>query len=393
MDFSFQPELLKDYGIALTRGDYERNGATKVVVGMSGGVDSSVCALLLKLQGYDVLGLFMKNWDETNPDGTCPADADYQDVIRVCEKIDIPYYSVNFVKEYWNSVFEEFLQDYRNGFTPNPDILCNREIKFKVFFERAKLLGANFLATGHYCQVEDGQLLKGADRNKDQTYFLYAINRSVLTDVLFPIGHLPKPRVRELAARFDLATKEKKDSTGICFIGERNFKNFLSQYIESQRGDFVTLDGKVLGQHDGACFYTPGQRKGMGIGGPGEPWFVVRKNLERNEVVLAQGQDHPALYSDGLRARELNWLSLPSASTFKCRAKVRYRQVEEECTVTVTGEEVEVHFAKPQRAMTLRQSIVFYDGEVCLGGGIITEINPDFFERGMSLPEVPAVQV
>ncbi len=393
MNFDFNPELLSAYGITLSESEFKANRSTKVVVGMSGGVDSSVSALLLKLQGYDVLGLFMKNWDETNPDGSCPADQDYQDVIRVCEKIDIPYYSVNFVKEYWNSVFEEFLSDYRKGHTPNPDILCNREIKFKVFFERAKLLGARYLATGHYCQIEDGHLKKGADLNKDQTYFLYAINRNVLTDVLFPIGHLPKPKVRELATLFDLATQAKKDSTGICFIGERNFKNFLSQYIESQKGKFVTLEGRVLGEHDGACFYTLGQRKGMGIGGPGEPWFVVRKNLIQNEVILAQGQDHPALYSDGLKASELNWLVEPKKSSFSCKAKVRYRQTEEECEVEIQGDEVIVRFKKPQRAMTVRQSIVFYDGETCLGGGIISEINPDFYERGVSLPEIFASQI
>jgi tRNA-uridine 2-sulfurtransferase len=397
MNFDFNPELLSAYGITLSKDEYDKNRTVKVVVGMSGGVDSSVSALLLKLQGYDVLGLFMKNWDETNPDGSCPADADYQDVIRVCEKIDIPYYSVNFVKEYWDSVFEEFLSDYRKGHTPNPDILCNREIKFKVFFERAKLLGAKFLATGHYCQIEkrnDGHVLrKGADLNKDQTYFLYAINRNVLGEVLFPIGHLPKPKVRELATRFDLATKAKKDSTGICFIGERNFKEFLSQYIDSQKGNFVNLDGKILGQHDGACFYTLGQRKGMGIGGPGEPWFVVRKNLETNEVVLAQGQDHPALYSDGLEANELNWLVKPLETHFKCKAKVRYRQVEEDCMVEIQRDKIIVQFEKPQRAVTVRQSIVLYQGETCLGGGIISKINSDFYERGISLPEILASQV
>lgn len=393
MNFYFNPELLSAYGVTLSQAEYDENRKIKVVVGMSGGVDSSVSALLLKLQGYDVLGLFMKNWDETNPDGTCPADLDYQDVIRVCEKIDIPYYSVNFVKEYWDSVFEEFLSDYRQGHTPNPDILCNREIKFKVFFERAKLLGARYLATGHYCQVEDGKLLKGADLNKDQTYFLYAINKNVLSDVLFPIGHLPKPKVRELAELFDLATKAKKDSTGICFIGERNFKNFLSQYIDSQKGNFVTLDGKILGQHDGACFYTPGQRKGMGIGGPGEPWFVVRKNLSTNEVILAQGQDHPALYSDALKATELNWLVLPQKKIFNCKAKVRYRQTEEDCSVEIRDQEVFVKFDRPQRAMTVRQSIVFYDGQICLGGGIISAIDSDFYERGLSLPEILSSQI
>lgn len=390
MNRSFRPELLKEYGITLTEDQYRQNATKTVVVGMSGGVDSSVTALLTKLQGYKVVGLFMKNWDETNPDGACTADADYQDVIKVCEKLDVPYYSVNFVKEYWSSVFEEFLRDYRKGFTPNPDILCNREIKFKVFYERAKLLGADFLATGHYCQLDNSEaqprLKKGADLNKDQTYFLYAVNKDVFKDVLFPIGHLPKPKVRELASRFDLATSDKKDSTGICFIGERNFKAFLSQYIESQKGNFVDTNGKILGQHDGTCFYTLGQRKGMGIGGPGEAWFVVAKNFEKNEVILAQGQDHSALYSDGLTATDLNWLVPAPAKEFKCKAKIRYRQPEEPCTVTINDGEVKVIFDRPQRAMTPRQSVVFYDGEICLGGGIISKIDPTYFELKKEIP-------
>ena len=393
MDFTYQPELLKEYGIPLSESEFIANGEKTVVVGMSGGVDSSVTALIVKLQGYKVIGLFMKNWDEIDPDGTCPADLDYQDVIKVCEKIDVPYYSVNFVKEYWDGVFSEFLSDYRNGFTPNPDVLCNREIKFKVFYQKAKLLGADFLATGHYCQVENGQLKKGADLNKDQTYFLYAVEKSVFKDVLFPIGHLPKPKVRELAHKFNLATSAKKDSTGICFIGERNFKNFLSQYIESSKGNFVDINGKVLGQHDGSCFYTLGQRKGMGIGGPGEAWFVVAKNFDKNEVILAQGQDHPALYADGLIASSLNWLSKAPQGEFKCKAKVRYRQEEKDCTVTVEGNVAKVVFDSPQRAMTQRQSVVFYDGDKCLGGGIIEEIAPNYHVLGKGLPEVLAVQV
>jgi tRNA-specific 2-thiouridylase len=309
-------------------------------------------------------------------------------VIKVCEKLDIPYYSVNFVKEYWDGVFEEFLNDYRQGFTPNPDILCNREIKFKVFYQRARLLGADFLATGHYCQLDAGHLAKAVDTNKDQTYFLYAVDKNVFKHVLFPIGHLPKPKVRELAERFDLATKAKKDSTGICFIGERNFKNFLSQYIESQKGNFIDLSGKILGKHDGVCFYTLGQRKGMGIGGPGEAWFVVGKNYTQNEVILAQGDDHPALYADGLSAVEMNWLTeTPKTGTFRCKAKVRYRQVEQACTVTVEENSIKVIFDQPQRAMTPRQSVVFYQGEQCLGGGIISEIAPNYFELGKSLPQ------
>lgn len=397
MNFTFQPELLAEYGVSLSEGQFLANQDKTVVVGMSGGVDSSVTALLVKLQGYKVIGLFMKNWDETNPDGSCSADDDYQDVIKVCEKLDVPYYSVNFVKEYWDQVFTEFLNDYRNGFTPNPDVLCNREIKFKVFYQRAKLLGADFLATGHYCQVERSdihpRLQKGADNNKDQTYFLYAIDKNVLKDVLFPIGHLQKPKVRELALKFNLATSLKKDSTGICFIGERNFKEFLSGYIKSTQGNFLDTNGKILGKHDGTCFYTLGQRKGMGIGGPGEAWFVVSKNHERNEVVLAQGQDHPALYADGLSATDLNWLIPMNDGEFRCKAKVRYRQVEQECTVKVQDGLVKVLFDEPQRAMTPRQSVVFYQDDICLGGGIIQEIAPNYQELGRGLPKISSVQV
>ncbi len=392
MVLTFQPELLAAYGITLSEEQYQRNASVTVAVGMSGGVDSSAACLLLRLQGYRIIGLFMKNWDETNPDGTCTADRDYQDVVRVCERLDVPYYSVNFVKEYWDNVFAEFLGDYREGHTPNPDILCNREIKFKVFYQRARLLGADFLATGHYCQVHQGQLRKAVDTNKDQTYFLYAVEADVFKNVLFPIGHLPKPKVRELAQHFGLATAAKKDSTGICFIGERNFKEFLSQYVQGQRGNFVDLEGRILGQHDGTCFYTMGQRKGMGIGGPGEPWFVVAKNRSVNEVVLAQGQDHPALYADGLEAVELNWLRQVPTGSFRCKAKVRYRQPELPCTVTVVAEDkVTVVFDSPLRAMTPRQSVVFYDGEDCLGGGIIDTVTPDYFTLGKALPEVLTV--
>jgi tRNA-uridine 2-sulfurtransferase len=393
MNFDFDADLLQEYGIPLTHEQYLQNAQKTVVVGMSGGVDSSVAALLVKLQGYRAIGLFMKNWDETNPDGTCTADDDYQDVIKVAERLEMPYYSVNFVKEYWDGVFQEFLSDYRAGLTPNPDVLCNREIKFKVFYQRARLLGADYLATGHYCQLEKGILKKGADLNKDQTYFLYAVERSVFQNVLFPIGHLPKPKVRELAARFELATMAKKDSTGICFIGERNFKDFLSQYVESVKGNFLDLSGKVLGRHDGTCFYTLGQRKGLGLGGPGEAWFVVAKNHAQNEVIVAQGQDHPALYADGLTASELNWLTPVVAREFRCKAKIRYRQQEQDCTVRVDGDKVSVIFDAPMRAMTPRQSVVFYQNELCVGGGMIDEIMPNYHVLGRGLPEVLSVQV
>lgn len=391
MELSYRPELLEQYNLYLTQEEYQANAHKTVVVGMSGGVDSSVAALILKLQGYRVLGLFMKNWDEVNPDGSCSADQDYQDVIRVCEKLDIPYYSINFVKEYWDLVFSEFLNDFKKGFTPNPDILCNREIKFKVFYDRAKLLGADYLATGHYCQLENGILKKASDTNKDQTYFLYAVNSKIFQNVLFPIGHLPKPKVRELAQLFGLATSAKKDSTGICFIGERNFKNFLSQYISTTKGSFVNLDGHILGQHDGVCFYTLGQRKGMGIGGPGEAWFVVGKNLDKNQVVLAQGQNHPALYSDGLIATELNWLKHMDTQTFKCKAKIRYRQMEQECIVYLENNRARVIFNQPQRAITLGQSVVFYQDDFCIGGGVIQEIFPSYFEQNKQLPNILSI--
>ncbi len=397
MDLSYNPSLLSRYGVDLSHADFLANSTKTVVVGMSGGVDSSVAALLIKLQGFRTIGLFMKNWDEGDAAAPCPADEDYRDVIKVCERIDIPYYSVNFVKEYREEVFEEFLADYQNGLTPNPDVLCNREIKFKVFYQKAKLLGADYLATGHYCQLEKSQavpyLKKAVDQNKDQTYFLYAVEAQVFHDVLFPIGHLPKTKVRELAHEFQLATGSKKDSTGICFIGERNFKNFLSQYIPMTKGPFVDLTGKTLGQHDGSCFYTLGQRKGLGVGGPGEAWFVVSKKHAENQVVLAQGQDHPALYADELWASELNWPGAYRAGSFRCKAKVRYRQPDQDCTLTFHQDRVRVVFDVPQRAMTPRQSVVFYQGEICLGGGVIDEVSANYFELSKKLPEVFSVQV
>ena len=264
-----------------------------VVVGMSGGVDSSVSALLLKQQGYHVIGLFMKNWEE---EGHCPATEDYHDVQQVCEQLEIPYYGINFVREYQDQVFAHFIEELKRGLTPNPDILCNREIKFKVFLEKAFELGAQFLATGHYCQNIDRQLIKGADPNKDQSYFLYTLKQSILEHVLFPVGHLQKNEVREIARHHGLATSEKKDSTGICFIGKRNFRSFVSQYLAYQPGPFQTLEGRIVGEHLGTAYYTIGQRKGLGIGGPGEAWFVVKKDMEQNVVFVAQGADHPALH-------------------------------------------------------------------------------------------------
>jgi tRNA-uridine 2-sulfurtransferase len=342
----------------------------KVVIGMSGGVDSSVSALLLKNQGYDVLGLFMKNWEDQ--DGTCPSSKDYEDVASVCDKIGIPYYTVNFTKEYWESVFTTFLEELKLGHTPNPDILCNREIKFKALFDKAIELGADYLATGHYAQTTQGRLLCSLDTQKDQTYFLYTLKNQILEKTLFPIGHLPKEAVRKIAAEAGLPTATKKDSTGICFIGKRDFRPFLSQYIPYQKGPFKTLGGKTVGEHDGTSFYTIGQRKGLKIGGPGEAWFVVGKDIATNTIFVEQGDDHPALYTSTLKASELSWVSAPPLLPFSCTAKIRYRQPEQACTIEAIEEGLaHVTFANPQRAVTSRQAVVFYQERSCLGGGLI----------------------
>lgn len=361
--------------------------ATTIAVGMSGGVDSSVTALLLKQKGYRVIGLFMKNWDD-GPDSLCPAEADYEDVVRVCEAIDIPYYSVNFTKEYWDSVFSYFLQRLELGLTPNPDVLCNREIKFKALLNKALELGADALATGHYARIagEQGhrQLLKAIDPSKDQSYFLYLLNQKALNKALFPIGELHKSEVRELAEKYHLATARKRDSTGICFIGKRDFKEFMSRYLPLQKGPLEDLEGHVLGEHDGAAFYTIGQRRGLGIGGAGEPWFVVGKDLSRNVVLLAQGSDHPALFCDDLTAGELHWISPegPPALPFKCQAKVRYRQADQICTIEAIENGIaHVTFDQPQRAVTPDQAIVFYHGELCLGGGTILQPGRSYYKR------------
>lgn len=364
-----------------------------VVVGMSGGVDSSVSALLLKQQGYQVIALFMKNWEEQDEQGICRSASDYEDVRRVCEQLDIPYYAVNFVEEYRTQVFSQFIADFKQGLTPNPDILCNREIKFKVFLDKALELGADFLATGHYCQNlknnEGHCLVKGLDSQKDQTYFLYTTNHSVLQKVLFPVGGLVKNEVRRLAHLHQLATSDKKDSTGICFIGERHFRTFLSQYVAMQPGNFETLQGKVVGTHLGAAYYTLGQRKGLGIGGAGEAWFVVGKEMKRGVVFVEQGADHPALYCDELLAAQLSWITeKPPALPFACQSKVRYRQVDQPCVIQKIEEgQAWVTFSNPQRAVTPGQSVVFYDGTVCLGGGIIQQAGPSYYQLGKSLPE------
>lgn len=353
---------------------------TRVVVGMSGGVDSSVAALLLKQQGYDVIGIFMKNWDDTDETGFCTATEDYDDVIKVCNQIGIPYYAVNFEKQYWDKVFTYFLDEYKAGRTPNPDVICNKEIKFKAFLEHAMTLGADYVATGHYAQVKnddgDYKMLRGVDDNKDQTYFLNQLNQKQLSKVMFPLGELPKPRVREIAAEAGLATATKKDSTGICFIGERDFKTFLSEYLPAQPGKMMTFDGEVKGSHDGLMYYTIGQRQGLGIGGAGEPWFVAGKDLEQNVLYVVQGFHNARLYSDSLIAEDVNWISgrVPEMP-LTCTAKFRYRQKDEKVTVKPRENgKVEVIFDQPERAVTPGQSVVFYKGAECLGGATIDVI-------------------
>jgi len=354
----------------------------RVVVGMSGGVDSSVAALLLKEQGYDVIGVFMKNWDDIDEMGACTATEDYQDVARVADQIGIPYYSVNFEKEYWDRVFEYFLAEYRRGRTPNPDVLCNREIKFKAFLNYALELGADYIATGHYAQIhksEDGivHLLRGADQTKDQTYFLCQLNQWQLEKVIFPLGYLKKQEVRGIAERAGLATAKKKDSTGICFIGEKNFKQFLANYLPAQKGKMKTLEGAEMGEHDGLMYYTIGQREGLGIGGQrggeNEPWFVVGKDLSTNTLYVGQGFDHPTLMATSLDASDISFTTDEEKSNeFTCTAKFRYRQKDVKVKVILhEGKRATVSFVEPVRPVTPGQAVVFYNGEECLGGGLI----------------------
>lgn len=367
----------------------ENNTNTKVIVGMSGGVDSSVAALLLKQQGYDVEGLFMKNWEEefepsaTEPDKKrgCNATQDFIDAEAVCLKLGIRLHTVNFSADYWDRVFNYFLEEYKAGRTPNPDILCNKEIKFKAFLEHALELGADYIATGHFvrCRRENNefQLLKGRDQNKDQSYFLYTLNQHQLSHALFPVGELDKPTIRKMARENGFKNFAKKDSTGICFIGERKFKNFLSQYLPAQPGNIETPDRKIIGFHDGLMYYTLGQRQGMGIGGlknqSEEPWFVVKKDLQRNVLVAVQGHDHPLLFSQKLIADQLHWVSSKAPELpLKCTAKTRYRQVDQPCTIKKSNNDFfEVCFDEPQRAITPGQSVVLYQSEICLGGGVI----------------------
>ena len=354
----------------------------RVVLGMSGGVDSSVAAILLKEQGYEVIGVFMKNWDETDENGVCPADEDYKDVIAVAEQLDIPYYSVNFVKEYWDRVFTYFLDEYKAGRTPNPDVMCNKEIKFKAFLDYAMKIGADYIATGHYARIEresgKARLLRGLDDNKDQTYFLCQLSQEQLEKVLFPIGEYNKKDIRAIAEKYNLKTAKKKDSTGICFIGERDFAEFLNRYLPAKPGKIVTPQGKILGDHVGLMHYTIGQRKGIGIGntkdGSGEPWFVADKDLEKNELIVVQGGDHERLYSKALIADNFNFIN-KREFPLKCTAKFRYRQKDVGVTIEKRGaDSYGVIFDKPEKAVTLGQIVVLYDNEECLGGGIIKEI-------------------
>lgn len=357
---------------------------THVIVGMSGGVDSSVSAYLLKQQGYQVEGLFMKNWEEDDTDEYCSAAEDLADAQAVCEKLGIKLRTVNFAAEYWDRVFEYFLEEYKAGRTPNPDIMCNKEIKFKAFLDYAQLLGADYIATGHYVRrgENDGKatLLRGLDRNKDQSYFLYAVSHDKIAKTLFPVGEIEKPKVRKIAEEQGLVTAKKKDSTGICFIGERKFTDFLQQYLPAQPGNIETPEGEVIGRHNGLMYHTLGQRKGLGIGGrqdaSEEPWFTLDKDLERNVLIVGQGHEHPLLMSYGLIADKLDWVAGEAPSDdFRCTAKTRYRQDDVACSVKRLNESNWlVEFDDKQRAVTPGQSVVFYQDEVCLGGGIIKEI-------------------
>lgn len=351
----------------------------RVVVGMSGGVDSAVSAALLKEQGFDVIGLYMSNWKETDEGGCCTGEQDWTDVKYVCDRIGIPYYSVDFSEQYMNNVFKLFVEEYKKGRTPNPDVLCNREVKFGPFADFARQLGADYIATGHYCRVRhDGDmhyLLRAKDDNKDQTYFLNQVSSHQLRDVIFPLGDLTKPEVRELALKYDIPVAKKKDSTGICFIGERNFRQFLSQYIPMKDGDIVTQDGKIVGRHQGVYFYTLGQRRGLGIGGSadgnGERWFVLGKDVEKNLLIVSQGEDG-VLFKDGLETEGFNFITLPPAKQFECEVRIKHRQPLQKAVATVLDNgNVRLVFEQKQRAIAEGQYAVVYVGEICLGGGVI----------------------
>ena len=360
------------------------NATKKVICGMSGGVDSSVSAFILQQQGYQVEGLFMKNWEEDDDTDYCTAAADLADAQAVCDKLGIKLHKINFAAEYWDNVFEHFLNEYKAGRTPNPDILCNKEIKFKAFLEyAAEDLGADYIATGHYVRRrgtdDNAQLLRGLDANKDQSYFLYTLSSKQVGQSLFPVGDIEKPIVRAIAEDLGLITAKKKDSTGICFIGERKFKDFLARYLPAQPGNIRTVEGDIIGRHDGLMYHTLGQRKGLGIGGvkgaSEEAWYVVEKDLVNNELIVAQGHDHSALLSTGLIAQQLHWVDRqPIREPLRCTVKTRYRQTDVPCTIEpIDDESIKVIFDEPQIAVTPGQSAVFYLDEVCLGGGIIEQ--------------------
>ncbi|MCG8672454.1 MAG: tRNA 2-thiouridine(34) synthase MnmA [Pseudomonadales bacterium] len=357
----------------------------KVIIGMSGGVDSSVSAQLLLEQGYEVEGLFMKNWEEDDGTEYCTAISDLEDAQAVADQIGIKLHTANFAAEYWDNVFEHFLTEYKAGRTPNPDILCNKEIKFKAFLEYAVELGADFIATGHYARRGDTQhnsagefapLLKGLDNNKDQSYFLHAVAGDRIAKTLFPLGEIEKPEVRQIAKRHGFVNHDKKDSTGICFIGERRFKDFLEQYIPAQPGEMIDEQGQIIGQHSGLMFYTIGQRQGLGIGGMSaandDPWYVLQKDLANNKLIVGQGNENPLLFSDELTAPNIHWIdNLGPSLPFRCKAKTRYRQPDQDCVIQPSADGYKVTFDQPQRAVTPGQYVVFYDGSTCLGGGVI----------------------
>ncbi|RDI48745.1 tRNA 2-thiouridine(34) synthase MnmA [Aquicella lusitana] len=353
-----------------------------IIVGLSGGVDSSVTAYLLKAEGHHVEAIFMKNWEGDDTDAFCPAAQDMADAQAVCDQLKIDLHMVNFADRYWESVFSHFLQEYRAGRTPNPDILCNREIKFKAFLDYAKQRGADYIATGHYVRSardENGnvRLLKGSDSQKDQSYFLYALDETQLAQSLFPVGDLPKTNVRTIARELGLQNHAKKDSTGICFIGERKFKTFLNDYLPAQPGFIETLEGEAIGTHDGLMFYTIGQRQGLQIGGKKNkaelPWYVAAKDIRRNVLVVVQGEQHPALFKQVLRTTALHWInSPPPRLPLRAAAKTRYRQPDQPCLIEEIDQgHYEITFDTPQRAVTPGQSVVFYQDAICLGGGII----------------------
>lgn len=357
----------------------------KVIVGMSGGVDSSVAAYLLLEQGYQVEGLFMKNWEEDDGTEYCTAITDLSDAQQVADRLGIRLHTANFAAEYWDRVFEHFIAEYKAGRTPNPDILCNKEIKFRAFLDYAVSLGADFIATGHYAargstlEKHDGvytELCKGGDANKDQSYFLHAVSGRQITKTLFPLGHLCKPEVRTIAEQQGFENHAKKDSTGICFIGERRFKDFLQQYIPAQPGDIVTEAGSVIGQHQGLMYYTMGQRQGIGIGGlknaDESPWYVLEKDLVHNRLIVGQGNENPRLYSHILAASQIEWVMGKAPQLpLRCKAKTRYRQPDQSCIVAAEGSMIITTFDEPQRSVTPGQYVVFYQGDVCLGGGVI----------------------